>query len=450
MTKNRKILLTVVKLAVAGMLLALVCSMAHWRDYVVGLKDATFQIRDGSTVEIKKDAAYVILADQPGLPATLAVREVPRVDLTSKIKPSSGLVGELASWGRRLAAPVEAFSSSASSKEPLPAATLEQARHPGLETTLFHIKKLYLALGMLGFLVSWVVVSIRWWMLLKIQDIVISPWEAIRLTFLGQFFSRIIPGTVGGDLVKAYYVSRHTPKTAAVLVSMFVDRVMGLTEMTLLAGTMVLVVLLGGLEKFENIRQPVYAVILIVALVAVALTFLLNPRFRKLFHLQKLYGRLPIAHHFAAAGDAAELYRHRLPALAKAIGMTFGSHFVWMGGIALFGYGLGLHTPPGVGAAAGVACHWYTYFLFIPLIYIMAAGVPIPGGVGSTELLYIWAFCTIAGMDPSAVLAMALLARLVELFWSLPGLLVALTSPKMPKARDMQAQLDRQEQAAAK
>jgi hypothetical protein len=119
MTKNRKILLTVVKLAVAGMLLALVCSMAHWRDYVVGLKDATFQIRDGSTVEIKKDAAYVILADQPGLPATLAVREVPRVDLTSKIKPSSGLVGELASWGRRLAAPVEAFSSSASSKEPL-------------------------------------------------------------------------------------------------------------------------------------------------------------------------------------------------------------------------------------------------------------------------------------------------------------------------------------------
>jgi uncharacterized membrane protein YbhN (UPF0104 family) len=424
MKKFRKTFLTVVKLAVAVVLLAFVCSMAHWRDYAVGLAN-------DSAVGIKKDATYVILGEVAGRPGTLAVREA-----------RWGLIGEVAAWGDPVQAPALAFSSAAS-KTPLPAATLEQAKHPGLEKTLVDINKPLLVLGMLGFLVSWVVVSIRWWLLLKIQDIVIPPWEAIRLTFLGQFFNRVIPGTVGGDLVKAYYVSRHTKKTAAVLVSMFVDRVMGLTEMTLLASSMVLVVLLGGLQKFEPIRQPVYAVIIIVTLVAVALTFLLSTRFRSLLHLDKLYGRLPIAHHFAAAGDAAELYRHRLPALAKAIGMTFGSHFVWMGGIALIGYGLNLHTPD------GIACPWYTYFLFIPLIYIMAAGVPIPGGVGSTELLYIWAFHTIANMEPSGVLALALLARLVELFWSLPGLLVALTSPKMPKAKDMQAELDRQETVAA-
>lgn len=429
MINVRKTFLTVVKLAVAGVLLVFVCSIAHWRNYAVGFKD---------DAGIKKDTTYVILGDQPG---TLAVREVPSIRLWGH-RWGVGLLSEAASWGTEIpAAPVSSFGS-ATSKDP--ATNLAQATHPGLETTLARMNKLFLVLGMLGFLVSWLVVSIRWWLLLKIQDIVISPWEAIRLTFLGQFFNRVIPGTVGGDLVKAYYVSRHTRKTAAVLVSMFVDRVMGLTEMTLLAGTMVLVVLLGGLQKFQDIRQPVYAVIIIVALVAVALTFLLNARFRKLFHLEKLYGRLSIGHHFAAAGDAAELYRHRLPALAKAIGMTFGSHFVWMGGIALLGYGLGLHTPQ------GVHCQWYTYFLFIPLIYIMAAGVPIPGGVGSTELLYLWAFFTIAGMDPSGVLALALLARLTELFWSLPGLIVALTSPKMPKAKDMQAELDREEQAVTK
>jgi uncharacterized membrane protein YbhN (UPF0104 family) len=417
-----KIVITVAKMTLAIGLLAFVCTLAHWRDYAVGFKDDT---------GVKKDAKYLIFPGQPKDVTTLAVRET-----------HWGLIGEVTSWGQELpAAPAAAFRSS-TSKDPKPATTLAEATHPGLAFTLLGINKLFLVLGLLGFLVSWLVIAIRWWMLLKIQDIMISPWEAIRLTFLGQFFNRVIPGTVGGDLVKAYYVSRHTKKTAAVLVSMFVDRVMGLTEMTILAGSMVLVVLLAGLETFHNVRQPVYFITGIVALVMVAMTFLLSARFRELFHLQKLYGRLPIAHHFAAAGDAARLYRQRLPALAKAIAITFGAHFMWIGAIALLGYGLDIHVT----SDPSQHCHWYSYFLYIPLIYIVAASIPIPGGAGSTELLYLFWFSTMAHMDPSGVLALALLARLVELFWSLPGLLVALTSPKMPKAKDMQAQLDREEQ----
>ena len=39
------------------------------------------------------------------------------------------------------------------------------------------------------------------------------------------------------------------------------------------------------------------------------------------------------------------------------------------------------------------------------------------------------------------ILALALLARLVPMFWSLPGVLVAVTGPKRPSSAEIEAEL---------
>jgi hypothetical protein len=54
---------------------------------------------------------------------------------------------------------------------------------------------------------------------------------------------------------------------------------------------------------------------------------------------------------------------------------------------------------------------------------------------------------------PGKVLALALLVRVVRVLWSLPGLVVAVTGPKVPKVAAMEAELgleDAPNQPAAK
>ena len=90
--------------------------------------------------------------------------------------------------------------------------------------------------------------------------------------------------------------------------------------------------------------------------------------------------------------------------------MTLGVHLLLPAGIAAMGAALGLPTPA------------VLYFLFVPVIYILAA-VPVSiGGLGVVESMYIVFFAQGGRADSSLVLAVALLARLTPMLLSLPGL----------------------------
>jgi glycosyltransferase 2 family protein len=384
--KLLKTLLLIAKLVFATVLLGWVLSQVHWGDYAEGTDGTEYAVvrtLDPADGRLEVRTGMLWWASEPALRPKTDFRPVGETDTVVR---------------------------------------------PGFLATLLGINVPLAICGSFGFLASLLVVAMRWRMLLHIVEIPIRRWEAIRLTFLGQFFNTIVPGTVGGDVVKAWYVSKHTPHKAAVLVSIFVDRVMGLAELTFMAGTMLGVVWIGGLGSFDVLRMPAIMVGVMAVLVAGVLLFVLSSRFRRVFHLQKLYRRLPIAHHLGAAGDAARLYRRRIGSLGIAFVMTMVAHIGWIGSLAMLGASLSLPTP------------WYSYFVFLPLIYIIGS-VPItPGGVGLIEKFYVVFFAT-ATCTPSMIMGLALLGRLVPIFWGLPGLIVALTGPKLPKADAMQAEL---------
>ena len=281
-----------------------------------------------------------------------------------------------------------------------------------------------------GILIGLLIVTVRWWLLLGIQGINVRLWEVIRLSFLGQFFNYIVPGTVGGDLVKAYYVSKHVPdKKAAVLVSVFIDRVLGFTALAMMAAVVIVVVLVARLRSFTEMRRSVFVIIAVIAAISLMLIFLLSGRFRRILHLQKLYRRFSIAHHISAMGDAVGLYRKNLKLLCKAVVLSMTTHVFFIGSIALIGISLSLPVP------------WFIYFVFVPLICI-AGVVPLtPGGVGLIEGLYV-AFFVSATCGASEVLVLALLVRFLPMVWALPGIVVAVTGPKLPSKRTLQTELD--------
>ena len=114
----------------------------------------------------------------------------------------------------------------------------EQVRQ-GFATTISSADPYLLAASFVCFLTPLFILAFRWWYLLRLQRIEISLREVVRLTFLGTFFNYVVPGSVSGDLVKAYYAAKHTDRKIAVLVSVFIDRALGLLEFVLLPAVVI-------------------------------------------------------------------------------------------------------------------------------------------------------------------------------------------------------------------
>jgi len=92
-----------------------------------------------------------------------------------------------------------------------------------------------LTVGIISFGLIYIPMAYRWFILLKAQEVELDFKNTIILTYIGAFFNNFLFGSIGGDLVKAYYVSRTNPecKLESTL-SVFVDRAIGLYTLLLM------------------------------------------------------------------------------------------------------------------------------------------------------------------------------------------------------------------------
>lgn len=89
----------------------------------------------------------------------------------------------------------------------------------------------WLILAILGYVLVMIGQAWRWYLLLKVQGIMVSFFETFSLTMQGVFFSLVIPGgAIGGDLVRTTFLVSRTPKgnKLAATSTVFMDRFMGM------------------------------------------------------------------------------------------------------------------------------------------------------------------------------------------------------------------------------
>ncbi|KPK83898.1 MAG: hypothetical protein AMJ81_07095, partial [Phycisphaerae bacterium SM23_33] len=201
----------------------------------------------------------------------------------------------------------------------------------GLRSTITSANGYFLAAAFVLFVIPMLMLAVRWWYLLRILDIRLSFREAVRLTFLGTFFNFVIPGMVSGDVVKAYYVFKHTDRKAAALLSVFVDRVVGLLEFAVLPALVMAYMYAAGANT-DRLLLPAVVVAVVLAGVVLSLAVLLSRPLRRALRLNRILSRLPWQPHLAVAAEAAELYRRRLTGLLKAMGITFVGQTVFLAG----------------------------------------------------------------------------------------------------------------------
>lgn len=94
----------------------------------------------------------------------------------------------------------------------------------------------WLWLGVVVFFVCTYVATVRWKILLSVQNIPMSWMRAWQLFMIGMFFNLFMLGSTGGDVVKMFLTMRETRNNkAAALLTVFMDRVIGMMALILIS-----------------------------------------------------------------------------------------------------------------------------------------------------------------------------------------------------------------------
>ena len=101
---------------------------------------------------------------------------------------------------------------------------------------------LWLIPGVLSIGCAFLFQTERWRLLLGVQGIHLGWWRTFRVYLIGAFFNLFLLGATGGDIVKIYYAMRETSsKKTAALLSVLVDRMVGMLALVAITAVLVLV-----------------------------------------------------------------------------------------------------------------------------------------------------------------------------------------------------------------
>jgi uncharacterized protein (TIRG00374 family) len=91
------------------------------------------------------------------------------------------------------------------------------------------------ALAFVIYLTGVMITFVRWYWLVRVVEPAFRLSYAILLGFIGIVFNLVIPGAVGGDLIKAAYLMRMKVNKTQAVATMVIDRILGLMGLFLLA-----------------------------------------------------------------------------------------------------------------------------------------------------------------------------------------------------------------------
>ncbi|HET6249317.1 MAG TPA: lysylphosphatidylglycerol synthase transmembrane domain-containing protein [Tepidisphaeraceae bacterium] len=274
----------------------------------------------------------------------------------------------------------------------------------GLVRLVENARLLFLLGALLVLPISYFITSRRWHLLLEALDIHISQATAFVLNMVGSFYNSFMPGSTGGDLVKAYYAAKHTTHKVRAVLSVIVDRLIGVIAL----------IILGGVMAFTQWSVPDCKRVAIgsaglLLLTAVGLVVFYKRSWRQSTGLDWLLKHMPMQKQLNHAVEAMELYGRRPKAAFMALVMTFPVHITTIicGTLAGIAFGIDRQHMP------------LTYYWTVVPVITLVAAIPIsPQGAGVME-----AFAILLTKDHGVTVTQAIgltnALRFGQMFWNL-------------------------------
>ncbi|MAE64041.1 MAG: hypothetical protein CMJ18_07175 [Phycisphaeraceae bacterium] len=275
---------------------------------------------------------------------------------------------------------------------------------PGVVTTLKGASVGWLITGLVVLAPIFPLLAARWWLLLRARGLHVGFGKSMKLLLVGNFFNYCMPGTTGGDVIKAYYAASGSDRKADAAMSVVVDRVVGTLGLILVGGA-------AGLTMWENeVARRITASIWLLAAVLVVGGFVyLSPAVRSALRLEKILAKLPAGGLLSSIDQAVVAYRDHKATIVAAVGLAVLIQCCNISSAVIGGYALGIEHP--VRLVATVV----PVLLFGAAIPISYQGLGIQEAIGM-PLLVQPPLCT-----ANQMIGMLMLYRVYMIAYSLTG-----------------------------
>jgi uncharacterized protein (TIRG00374 family) len=294
-------------------------------------------------------------------------------------------------------------------------------RRAQIVDALRHARLSWLFLGWLCYSAVEVLGSVRWQILLRIQGIRLSWLRVGAMVIIGLFFNQFLPGGVGGDAMRLYFLFRLVPgKKISATLSIAMDRFLGLLSILFLAGVTFALRFKWLTHTGTSLRVVYVAVALLGAgLAFVVLLFWLV----KAGLLQRLPKATPFRESIIQSGRALLRYRAQLNAMGFCFLITVVSHVAYY--TSFYCAGRSLRVSPGHSATLADVVS------IMPLVNTITS-IPISiGGAGVRETLFQELLGNLAHVPPAIAAFTASLGYANQIFWALFGGALFLFSGKI-------------------
>jgi uncharacterized membrane protein YbhN (UPF0104 family) len=251
------------------------------------------------------------------------------------------------------------------------------------------IGPLYFVLAALPYIVAQAVSTWRWKLLLPEQ---FRFRRLFSLYMIGSFFNSFLPGVIGGDAIKAYYLNKDAKKISLTLASIFMDRYFGYVSLMII-----------GISAFPfaagYFGQAVYKwlmPLIFVAFVAASIIFF----------------RLKLGRSFGSVGEIYDYFgrlKSRKDVIVKAVLLSFVVQLLNFLMVIILALAMGEDIP------------LVLLFVFLPII-ITVTTIPISmSGLGVREGSFVLLLGLIK-VSPAVATSLSLSWFFANFLGGLPGL----------------------------
>jgi glycosyltransferase 2 family protein len=271
----------------------------------------------------------------------------------------------------------------------------------------------YYRLTMKGYLLmcSFVLLSLlidclRFFFILKIFSIHITIYQVLTLNWLGLFFNNVLPGSVGGDIIKSYYLHKKGYKFVNLLFISFLDRACGLYGLS--------INFIIGLYILPRYNKKLFYFALILFTIFWLCTFLIVfTQFFKKF-IANLTSKMPLVKNYHES-----LFIPFLEILNKPSQFLLPIFISILTHLSLFG---AIYIG-GTFWEQNIVHNFLNYFAIVPIGFIITA-LPISiSGWGTGEVGFGFIYSTF-GYPSELGVAISILYKFTLLILSTPGFIV--------------------------
>jgi uncharacterized protein (TIRG00374 family) len=232
---------------------------------------------------------------------------------------------------------------------------------------------------MIGVLITFV----RWYFLVRAQQLPFTLTNALRLGMVGYFCNTFLPGSVGGDFIKAVFIAREQSRRTVAVATVLIDRAVGLWALCWLVALVGGGAWMGGLlegpaeRQLTIIASTAMGIVGVSVLVWMVLGLLPNRRAERF--ARRLEGIPKIGHSASEFWRAVWMYRQEGKTVWLALILSLAGHVGFV--LAYYFSAVTLLEPSEVPSVVG-------HFLIVPIGMALNAGIPLPGGIGGGEFVF--------------------------------------------------------------